>query len=163
MSAPAPPIRADYRLTDRTRSEANGPLVDIANAIVRVYKEGFGRGPTKARARFAGPDILVVLLEDIMTVAERNLLELGEIARVREQRLFLQLALEESKRSEVERILERRTRASVCGVDPTRDFAAEMFTLEPDLEPLPKIGVAAGRNHSRDPTHGKNEPEVDDA
>jgi uncharacterized protein YbcI len=115
-------------------SGASGPLVEIANAIVHVYKDAFGRGPTKARARFADTDTLVVLLEDIMTVAERNLLELGEVTHVHEHRLFLQLALEDRKRVEVERILERRTLASVCGVDPTRDLAAEIFTLEPSVE-----------------------------
>jgi uncharacterized protein YbcI len=99
--------------------------------MVHVYKDAFGRGPTKARARFCGPDTLMVLLEDTMTVAERKLVALGEYARVREHRLFLQLAFEELKRSEVERILARRTVAWICGIDPRRDVAAEIFTLEP--------------------------------
>lgn len=136
--------------TDRYDRPAGGesaapgaPLVDIANAIVRVYKDAFGRGPTKARARFAGPDVLVVLLEDIMTVVERNLIERGEVARVHEQRLFLQLALEDRKRSEVERLLERRTITSICGVDPGRDIAAELFTLEPSVE----LGRALADEH----------------
>jgi len=108
------------------------PMLEVANVMVRLYKDAFGRGPTKARARFAGSDTLVVLLEDIMTVAERQLVTLGEHARVREQRLFLQLALEDQKRSEVERILRRRALASVSGTDPGRDLAAEIFVLEPD-------------------------------
>ena len=43
-------------------------MLQISNAMVRLYKEAYGRGPTKARALFAGPDTLVVLLEDSMTV-----------------------------------------------------------------------------------------------
>ena len=70
---------------------APSPLLDISNAMVRLYKETFGRGPTKARAHFAGPDTLAVLLEDTLTVAERRLVALGEHERVREHRLFLQL------------------------------------------------------------------------
>lgn len=107
------------------------PLLEISNLMVRLYKEAFGRGPTKARARFSGADTLIVLLEDTMTVAERRLVALGEYARVREHRLFLQLAFEDRKRAEVERVLGRRTVASICGIDPQRDLAAEIFTLTP--------------------------------
>lgn len=112
----------------------NSPLLEISNVMVHVYKDSFGRGPTKARARFSGPDTLIVLLEDTMTVAERKLVALGEYARVREHRLFLQLAFEDLKRSEVERILSRRTVAWICGIDPRRDIAAEIFTLEPSAD-----------------------------
>lgn len=134
MSLPVISIDRDDRLAGGDSAVPSAPLVDIANAIVRVYKDAFGRGPTKARARFAGPDIVVVVLEDIMTVVERTLIERGEVARVHDQRLFLQRALEDRKRSEVERLLERRTVASICGVDPGRDVAAEVFTLEPSGE-----------------------------
>lgn len=111
------------------------PSLEIANAIVHLYKDTFGRGPTKARALFSGPDMLVVLLEDMMTIAERQLVALGEHLRVREQRLFLQLALEERKRYEVERILGRHVLACVSGTDPTRDLATEVFLLEPATPP----------------------------
>ncbi len=109
---------------------ARGSLVEVANAMVHLHKEAFGRGPTKARARFAGSDVLVVTLEDNLTVAEHKLLALGEYDRIRDQRQVLGLAFEDRKRSEVERILERRTVASICGIDPRHDLAAEIFTLE---------------------------------
>lgn len=108
------------------------PLLEVANAIVHLYKETFGRGPTKARALFSGSDTVVVLLEDMLTVPERQLVALGEHGRVREQRLFLQVALEDLKRSSVERVLRRRVLASVSGADPGRDIAAEVFVLERD-------------------------------
>jgi uncharacterized protein YbcI len=110
---------------------AASPLLEIANVMVHLYKEAFGRGPSRTRAHFSGSDTLVVLLEDMMTVPERQLVALGEQGRVREQRLFLQLALEDKKRSEVERILRRRALACVSGTDPDRDLAAEVFLLEP--------------------------------
>lgn len=111
---------------------AASPLLEIANVMVHLYKDAFGRGPSRTRAQFSGSDTLVVLLEDMMTISERQLVALGEQARVREQRLFLQLALEDEKRSEVERILRRRALACVSGTDPDRDLAAEVFLLEPD-------------------------------
>ena len=108
------------------------PLLEVANVIVHLYKETFGRGPTKARAMFSGSDTLVVVLQDVMTVAERQLMALGEHSRVREQRLLLQLALEDRKRFEVQRILKRRVLACVSGADPDRNLAVEFFNVECD-------------------------------
>ena len=113
---------------------ATSPLLDISNAMVRLYKETFGRGPTKARAHFSGPDMLTVLLENTLTIAERRLVAMGEHERVRAHRLFLQQTFEDLKRAEVERILARRTIASICGIDPSHDVAAEVFTLAPAVE-----------------------------
>jgi uncharacterized protein YbcI len=107
------------------------PMLEISNAMVRLYKEAFGRGPTKARAQFAGADTLVVVLENSLTVAERNLVALGEHQRLREARLFFQYALEDQFRAIVEEALGRRTVAFVSGLDTARDVAIEVFTLEP--------------------------------
>jgi uncharacterized protein YbcI len=107
------------------------PMLEISNAMVRLYKEAFGRGPTKARAHFAGPDTLIVVLESSLTVAERNLVAMGEHQRLREARLFFQYALEDQFRGIVEHALGRRTLAFVSGIDTQRDVAMEVFTLEP--------------------------------
>ena len=106
------------------------PMLEISNAMVRLYKEAFGRGPTKARAQFAGPDTLVVMLESSLTVAERNLVAMGEHQRLRESRLFFQYALEDQFRAIVEQALDRRTVAFISGIDTHRDVAMEVFTLE---------------------------------
>lgn len=121
-------------VTPASPPNGQSPMLEISNAMVRLHKRAFGRGPTKASAQFAGADILIVLLADTMTIAERNLLALGENGRLREQRLFLEHALEDEMRSLVERILNRRTIAFVPGIDPHHDVAAVMFTLEPNPE-----------------------------
>jgi uncharacterized protein YbcI len=107
------------------------PLLEIANATVHLYKQTYGRGPTYARARFAGNDTLVVLLHDTMTVNERQLAALGQHDRLREQRALLRGGLEEEMRAVIERILVRRTVAAVNGIDTYRDIAAEVFVLAP--------------------------------
>lgn len=107
------------------------PLLEVANVMVHLYKDAFGRGPTRSRALFSASDTLVILLEDMMTGAERQLVALGEYGRVREQRLLLQLAFQDMKRSEVERILRRRVLPYISGSDPARDLATEVFVLEP--------------------------------
>ena len=121
-------------VTPASAPNGHSPMFAISNAMVRLHKQAFGRGPTKASAQFAGADILIVLLADTMTTAERNLLALGEDGRLREQRLFLEHALEDEMRSVVERILNRRTIAFVPGIDPHHDVAAVIFTLEPNPE-----------------------------
>ncbi len=57
-------------------------MSSISDEMVRLYKEQFGRGPTKARTHWAGSDTLVVLLEDTLVPAERNLAKMGEHQRV---------------------------------------------------------------------------------
>jgi uncharacterized protein YbcI len=106
------------------------PMLQISTEMVRLYKEAFGRGPTKARAQFAGPDLLVVTLEDSLTVAERNLAAMGETERLREARQFFQQAMEDSARAVVERALGRRTTAFITGIDVRHDISVEVFMLE---------------------------------
>jgi uncharacterized protein YbcI len=112
-------------------SNGRSPLLEISNAMVALYKEAFGRGPTKARTQFAGHDTLVVTLESSLTVSERNLVEIGEHQRLRETRLFLSDSLEDQFRAIVEQALGRKTLAYVSGLDTARDVTVKFFTLEP--------------------------------
>lgn len=69
-----------------------------------LYKDLFGRGPTKAKTNFAGPDLLVSHFQ-----------YLNETEFVRT----------------VEQITGRKVRAFVSGIDTKRDVSAELFYLEP--------------------------------
>lgn len=125
----------DQRHPERAASAVGSPMLEISNAMVHLYKEAFGRGPTKARAQFAGADTLVVVLESSLTVAERNLVAMGEHQRLREARLFFQYALEDQLRGIVKQALGRRTVAFITGIDTQRDVTVGLFTLEPTDEP----------------------------
>jgi uncharacterized protein YbcI len=114
-----------------TATVDRSPLLEISNAMVVLCKEAFGRGPTKARAQFAGHDTLLVILESSLTVAERNLVAMGEHRRLREARLCLSEALEDQFRAIVEQALGRKTLAYVSGIDTARDVTIKLFTLEP--------------------------------
>jgi uncharacterized protein YbcI len=114
-----------------TSTDGRSPLLEISNAMVALFKEAFGRGPTKARAQFAGHDTLLVILESSLTIAERNLVAMGEHRRLRETRLLISDALEDQLRAIVERALGRRTLAYASGIDTARDVTVELFTLEP--------------------------------
>jgi uncharacterized protein YbcI len=112
---------------------ATNVLMDVANTMVRLFKEQFGRGPTASRAAWAGPDTLVVVLESTFTPAERNLLEMGEHERLRETRMFFQYATVREFCAAVEHITGRKVRAFVSGLDTEADgLAVETFLLHPE-------------------------------
>ena len=105
-------------------------LYELCNEMVRIYKEIFGRGPTRARADWAGRDALLCTLEDSLTPAERKMVEVGEHQRLRETRMFFQHVCEDDFRGSVERIAGRKVRAFVSGIDTDTDVASEVFYLE---------------------------------
>ena len=128
----APPFDRDGAVEEVVpRATSSAPLLEICNATVRLYKTAFGRGPTHARARFAGSETLVVLLQDTMTASERRLAELGEHERLRAHRLLLHTVVEDEIRSVVERVLERPTLSLITGLDTRQDVAAEVILLAP--------------------------------
>ena len=106
-------------------------LSELSNAMVRIYKEQFGRGPTKTITSYAGPDVLITSLENSLTPAERRLAELGEHQRLRDTRMFFQYASAEEFVGAVERITGRKVRAFVSGIDTEQDVSSEVFYLEP--------------------------------
>jgi uncharacterized protein YbcI len=102
----------------------------VSNAMVKLYKEQFGRGPTRTRTYFAGPDIVITTLRDSMTPAERNLVAMGEHQRLRDTRMFFQYATEKDFRESVEHITGRKVWAFVSGIDTQQDVSTEIFYLE---------------------------------
>jgi uncharacterized protein YbcI len=107
---------------------------ELSREMVHLYKEQFGRGPTKARTDFAGPDTVLCTLEDSMTPAERSLANHGEHQRLRDTRLYFQHATEDEFIAIVERVLGRKVRAFISGMDTERDVSAEVFYLIPQEE-----------------------------
>jgi uncharacterized protein YbcI len=103
----------------------------VSNAMVKLYKDLFGRGPTRTRTHFAGPDVLITTLQDSLTQAERNMVALGEHQRLRDIRTFFQHASEREFREAVERITGRKVWAFVSGIDTQQDVSSEVFYLEP--------------------------------
>ena len=95
-------------------------LMDVSNTMVRIYKEQFGRGPTRARSNWAGPDALICVLEETLTPTERNLVKLGEHQRLRDTRMFFQHARVRGFCEPVERITGRKVRAFQSSIDTGR-------------------------------------------
>lgn len=104
---------------------------EISREMVRLYKELFGRGPTKARTEFAGDDIVICSLENTFTPAERSLADLGEHQRLRDTRMYFQYATHDKFIEIVERLTGREVRAFISGLDAEADICAEVFYLKP--------------------------------
>jgi uncharacterized protein YbcI len=124
-------------VADRPPAVGVNPLLEISNEMVHLYKSAFGRGPTQARARFAGPELVVVVLRETMTTSERKLAALGQHQRLREHRLLLHDLVEGEMRAAVERVLSRPTLALISGIDTRRDLAVETFLLAPVVPAVP--------------------------
>jgi uncharacterized protein YbcI len=103
----------------------------LSNAIVKLYKTHFGRGPTKAKASYADADTLVCTLRDSLTPAEKSMVRMGEHQRLRDLRMFLQYASEPEFREAVEMITGRKVEAFISGIDTVNDVACELFYLVP--------------------------------
>ena len=112
------------------REQGAAALKDVSNAMVRLHKEQFGRGPTSARANFAGPDTLVCVLEEILLPAELKLVEMGMQDSVREARMAFQVATVSEFVDAVESIVFRRVRAFASAVDPDANVVFETFYFE---------------------------------
>ena len=116
--------------------ERSGPtaMQAVSNAMVRLHKEQFGRGPTNARSYYAGPDALVCTLEDALLPAERTMVSMGEHQRVRESPIFLQVATQEQFVGAVEELTGRKVRAFASAVDPDAGVVFEVFAFEPSTD-----------------------------
>ena len=104
----------------------------ISNEMVRLYKEQFGRGPTKTRTYMGGDDLMTVMRYDTFTPADRNLIQMGEHERLRETRMFFQYASVAEFCEPIERLTGRRVRGFISGVDTEADgLSCETFLLHP--------------------------------
>jgi uncharacterized protein YbcI len=120
---------------DETRIEGTSLLSAVSNALVALHKEQFGRGPKLARSHFAGPDVLVTVLEDILLPAERKLVALGDPQRVRESRVAFQAATASDFVAAIEQIVSRTVRAFASGIDVEKNVVFETFYFEPQSAP----------------------------
>jgi uncharacterized protein YbcI len=107
-------------------------LQDVSNAMVALHKEQFGRGPTRAKSHLAGLDALVCVMEDALLPAERAMVDMDEHQRVRESRMFFQVATADQFIAVVERITGRTVSAFASATDPEHGVVFENFVFEPE-------------------------------
>jgi uncharacterized protein YbcI len=102
----------------------------ISQAIVRIHAEHYGKGATQAKT-YAWDNLVVTVLRDVLTVAERTLIDVDRADTVRDVRTAFQFSLEETFRAAVERLTGRRVHSFMSQVDPVNGLGVEVFVLEP--------------------------------
>jgi uncharacterized protein YbcI len=105
-------------------------LAEISRSMVQLYKESYGKGPTKART-YMTADLVVCVLEGGFHRAERTLLEHGQEEPVLAQREAVQDMLRDGFVELIERLVGRKVVSFISGVDAATETSAEVFVLEP--------------------------------
>lgn len=113
--------------------DSHAVLLAVSSTLVSLHKQQFGRGPTRARAEWAGPDMLVCALEDALLPAERDMVAMNAGHRVAEQRLFMQTATEPKFVDAIERIVGRKVASFASATDPKHSTIFEVFKFERDV------------------------------
>lgn len=106
-------------------------LAAVTNGIVQLFREYYGRGPTKAKSYLLDERIVVCVLEDTMTTVEQTLVKHGNKDMVRQVRLTFQEAMADEFKGVVERALGRRVAGYHSQLTMEPDIGFEFFVLEP--------------------------------
>jgi uncharacterized protein YbcI len=112
--------------TDRASTAA-----EISREIVRLHARLFGRGPTRAKT-FVYDDFALCILEDVLTRAEKTLVEAGNVEQVHATRSAFQEAVRPDFVQIVEAATGRTVRAFLSQIHVEPELAAELFLFEPD-------------------------------
>jgi uncharacterized protein YbcI len=113
-----------------THEEPGELLADISRALVQLYKECYGKGPTKART-YISENLVVCLLQGGFLKGEQTLRDAGRGDAVSEQREALQDVLRGRFVGTIEELTGRKVTSFISGVDLDSEMNAELFVLDP--------------------------------
>lgn len=105
-------------------------LAAVTNGIVKLFREYYGRGPTKAKSYILDDHIVVCVLEDTMTTVEQTLAKNGDNDIVRKVRLRFQEVMAAEFEAVVEKAMGRRVAAYHSQLTMEPDMGFEFFVLE---------------------------------
>ena len=112
------------------RGDGEGGLrQDISTAMVRLYKDHFGKGPTRCRT-YLHPELVIVVLGGGYSAAEQTLLEAGKWYEVRQARQMWQDSMQAKFVDAIEKLTGRSVAAFMSANRQDPDLALEMFVLE---------------------------------
>jgi uncharacterized protein YbcI len=102
---------------------------EISNAMVGLYKEHYGKGPTHCRT-YLEPNLVVVVLGEGYTPGEQTMFEAGKWHEVRSARQIWQDSMEQFFVTAIEELTHRKVAAFLSANRQEPDFAVELFVLE---------------------------------
>ncbi|HEV2771021.1 MAG TPA: DUF2294 domain-containing protein [Solirubrobacteraceae bacterium] len=128
LDVPSGPPTADGHA--RARERPDGRLnAAISNAVVGIFRDYLGRGPTKARTSIRD-NVVLVVLEETLTKAEKVLVDQGQAEAMMQMRRALQETMRETLTDAVTQLTARKGIAFMSDNHAGPDLAAEVFVLE---------------------------------
>jgi uncharacterized protein YbcI len=112
-------------------ASTNGPVAaEISNAVVRLVREHFGRGPTQAKT-IVHDDVVVTVMRGGYTHAEKRLYQAGKGDVVEEGRRAMQDVFQREMSAAVSQLTGREVEAFLSANHYDPDVTVEMFLLMP--------------------------------
>jgi len=115
----------------------------IASGFVGLHSKYYGRGPTKSKV-YADGDLLVVVMEETFTPAERTLIDQGQAEGIQEIRHNFQMLMADQFKALVEQATGRRVRSFTSETDLENDIAVEVFLLAGERTDMASFEEAGG-------------------
>jgi uncharacterized protein YbcI len=106
---------------------------DISTAMVGLYKQHYGKGPTRCRT-YLEPNLVVVILGEGYTASEQTLFEAGKWYDVRSARQIWQDSMQERFVTTIEELTKRRVTGFLSANRQDPDLAVEIFLLESEAD-----------------------------
>jgi uncharacterized protein YbcI len=119
----------------------------VTSALVGIHNEHLGRGP-KSASTFHHGNVIVTLMHDVMTPAERTLARSGNGPAVTNMRHLFQETMQSDFNAAVKRLTGLEVVAFISGNHIEPDMAAEVFvmdrTLHAEAPPAVRAPVGGG-------------------
>jgi uncharacterized protein YbcI len=115
-------------MAEGDRSSLGEMRATISTEIVRLQAEYYGKGPTRAKT-YIVEDLVVVVLEESFTRAEKTLAERGEKDAIEHVRRRFQQQMADHFTSVVEQATGRRVRVFLSETNIDLDVSVETFLL----------------------------------
>ena len=115
-------------MADGDRSSLGEMRATISMEIVRLQAEYYGKGPTRAKT-YIVEDLVVVVLEESFTRAEKTLAERGEKDAIEHIRRRFQQQMADDFTSVVEQATGRKVRVFLSETNIDQDVSVETFLL----------------------------------
>ena len=127
-------------MNEESRQRSLGEMrAMISKDMVRLQAEYYGKGPTKAKT-YIVEDLVVVVLEESFTRAEKTLAERGEREAIEHIRRRFQQQMKDSFSSVVEQATGRRVRVFLSETNIEHDVSVETFLLADERTDMPSSG-----------------------
>ncbi len=138
--AEEPPGDRKARIVSETDKPLQGGelLSAISTRFVKLLREHYGRGPTRAKT-YVLDDLVVCVLRNGFTAMEQTMVESGQSGRVVEMRHDFQKMMAERYKGAVEELTGAKVEAFLSQAHIEPDITIEIFLMD---RPLKGVGAA---------------------